>query len=678
MGLVSDPNAPKGFEKSPQKVDVAAMVDAKKSEDPMYQRLGGHSLDYTPAMLKALSAGSTNAAPGTLTGGAALQVEDRTLKAQLHAAYRDWNRVSDFRKFLKTRLPEASEEFLNHFADIVDNHVLKLKKAAETVATLEKAGLLGRIRAKDVGLLTPAEKPSELTVQGKPVPLPKEGKGMVFVPSSGTLYTAKGHFQASTPSNPHPHLVEHLKSKGIDPAIVGPAFKEALASSRDIHLRAMRNWFRVNDRFVRGEIPSPVVAHAVAFAMMSPANPVPLQEVMYGHFRDAAANQGLDVPETPEQLKAVGKDWMSRNRKPEWPASSRDHFLELERHLRATQLTPEGRWTNPVHTKAGGWVGFSKPSKVLEYFGGYLADHHKDVVQAIRDSRGDARAVARRLTEVRGIAPKLARYVTGMLGGGNIVVPDTHFLRHYFGTRPVAPGETVSPDTESQFWIKQNVLGKAGSNDVLDGIDEHYFQNHDAVQHVLNDPAMGPYFRGREEQAIFPAFWAHWLSIPGHEKAIGTPNEDATNTTTDHMPFWDAVEPHLKSEQGYDPELPIRTAAQHHRWIEDYGGARALGLYYEYLVPKLLANEARGREEVMRKAQEVQVELLGRLRKAEEPYLDSDQTVEYQGRRVIPGSLNTQDGKMFHILAAHPTEFHVVPDGTLNSWQPDDVQRIPR
>jgi hypothetical protein len=85
----------------------------------------------------ALAAGNYDAAPGTLTGGAALMREDRagrarSLKARRYhlngarAALRDWDRQDDFRKFLKTRLPDADPSFIEHFSDMVDN--LKLHK----------------------------------------------------------------------------------------------------------------------------------------------------------------------------------------------------------------------------------------------------------------------------------------------------------------------------------------------------------------------------------------------------------------------------------------------------------------------------------------------------------------------------------------------------------------------
>lgn len=126
--LLSDPNAPEGYEKNPVAPDLLAMVpvgkQTRKTEgaDPLYRRLGGSEAVYGSAVTKALSAGSYGGAPGALTGGSALQREDRgrVHRALALAAYRDWNRVTPFREFLKTRMPEASDDFLDHFSDLVE------------------------------------------------------------------------------------------------------------------------------------------------------------------------------------------------------------------------------------------------------------------------------------------------------------------------------------------------------------------------------------------------------------------------------------------------------------------------------------------------------------------------------------------------------------------------------
>jgi len=685
-GLLADPNAPEGYDKNPVAADLLAMVpttSTKKGEhiDPRFVRLGGSEAIYGTEISKAMAAGNYNAAPGTLTGGAALQVEDQSRKhrALALAAFRDWNRVTPFKKFLKARLPEASDEFLDHFQEIIDSHIFRVKKAEEVLREMAKAG------KKPAKLVKPPEpKPSTFTVQGRPVNAPPEKSKLGF--DNGVLTTRQGIFQASTPSNPHPHLMAHT-GKGAPE--IAQHFQDELADRRTHHQRAMRNWFVVNDRFSKGDIHPGVVSHAVAFALMSPGIPVPMQEFMYGHFMDQLHSQGLTHAD-PAKWDETVKGWMARNRTG-LPKHSNSHYTKEFHDPSQNAFTSIEK---ELTTQTGAMQGFNKPNQFAKYFGDYLQNHHNDVVQSIRDAKGDAHKVARRLTDVRGIAPKLSRYLLGMMGAGNMVVPDTHFIRHYFGSQPIAPGSNSSVDSETQEHLKNSLLSSSSSHDLLEGIDKHYYQNHDAVKAVLNDPAIGPYFKGREEQSVFPAFWWHWISIPGHERRIGTPHSGSSNAETDHAPFWDAVNPLLKKAETpgaeYDPELHFRTAMQHHRWLEQYGPVHALGLYYRYLVPKLTANEAKKGEYVLRRFEELQVDMLSALRKAswhekaQRDYTKSvakqaPEMVEWKGKKVQAGvGYDTTQKKLMRVLDMGTHEIAAVPDEHFPNHTPEQIVRYPR
>lgn len=681
-GLLADPNAPEGYDKNPVAADLLAMVpttSTKKGEhvDPRFVRLGGSEAIYGTEISKAMAAGNYNAAPGTLTGGAALQVEDQSRKhrALALAAFRDWNRVTPFKKFLKARLPEASDEFLDHFQEIVDSHIFKVKKAEEVLREMAKAG------KKPAKLVKPPEpKPSTFTVQGRPVNAPPEKSKLGF--DKGVLTTRQGVFHASTPSNPHPHLMAHT-GKGAPE--IAQHFQDELADRRTHHQRAMRNWFVVNDRFSKGDIHPGVVSHAVAFALMSPGIPVPMQEFMYGHFMDQLHSQGLTHAD-PAKWDETVKGWMARNRTG-LPKHSNSHYTKEFHDPSQNAFTSIEK---ELTTQTGAMQGFNKPNQFAKYFGEYINHHHNDVVQSIRDAKGDAHKVARRLTDVRGIAPKLSRYLLGMMGAGNMVVPDTHFIRHYFGSQPIAPGSNTSVDSETQEHLKNSLLSSSSSHDLLEGIDKHYYQNHDAVKAVLNDPAIGPYFKGREEQSVFPAFWWHWISIPGHERRIGTPHSGSSNAETDHAPFWDAVNPLLKKAETpgaeYDPELHFRTAMQHHRWLEQYGPVHALGLYYRYLVPKLTANEAKKGEYVLRRFEELQVDTLVALRKAAtqtKTMPAASEAVEWNGKQVQPGyalhhHTRGEAPAAYHVLDMGPKDIVAVRKEHFHDFKPEDIVTFPR
>ena len=134
--ILADPNAPEGFEK-------IAIAKSEIMQDPTCKPIGGAVvLKYNPILganrnlqkteptetllqrltkniasirlLKTLTAGSTEGAPGTLTGGSALQREDlpKIYPATIAAATRDygdepWDR-NRFKKHLKKYLAKAS------------------------------------------------------------------------------------------------------------------------------------------------------------------------------------------------------------------------------------------------------------------------------------------------------------------------------------------------------------------------------------------------------------------------------------------------------------------------------------------------------------------------------------------------------------------------------------------
>lgn len=124
--------------------DAALNIDktqdsVQKDEDsgltPLHAKIGGHEMDYGPEMLKALSAGSGDASPSSLTQGAALQIEAldkqaarKKFKSRFMGALRDWPGDGDLKKFMKAKLPEVSDEFLEHFQEIVDSKGVKFKK----------------------------------------------------------------------------------------------------------------------------------------------------------------------------------------------------------------------------------------------------------------------------------------------------------------------------------------------------------------------------------------------------------------------------------------------------------------------------------------------------------------------------------------------------------------------
>ena len=143
-GVILDPGAPEGYDKTPQKILKADLL-----RDPLSHKISESEYEANPIisdnplkklvknleLIKSLTAGSTDAAPSTLTGGAALQTEDLHSKYKRHIvqAIKDYNKPFDkteFRKFLKQELgkaslPEVSDSYLDHFVSVAQDYQIK-------------------------------------------------------------------------------------------------------------------------------------------------------------------------------------------------------------------------------------------------------------------------------------------------------------------------------------------------------------------------------------------------------------------------------------------------------------------------------------------------------------------------------------------------------------------------
>lgn len=155
VSLLADPNAPDGYDRAPNKAVkdlLAEFADAQKAEPlfsvpPLSKSLGGDvEMERDPVMdekdlAKTLTAGSYDAAPSSLSGGAMLQKESMaapsTLRARALAALKDYGKRpfdrKEFRAFVKAALPEASDDFLDHFTSIADDYHVKRSQLTKAV-----------------------------------------------------------------------------------------------------------------------------------------------------------------------------------------------------------------------------------------------------------------------------------------------------------------------------------------------------------------------------------------------------------------------------------------------------------------------------------------------------------------------------------------------------------------
>lgn len=723
-GVIADPNDP--------------TVKKQEHAHPNFTPLGG-SYEWegkpeidSPELRKALEAGNYNAAPGTLTGGSALQREDAGLRNRVKAAVRDWDRKTPFRKFLKHRLPEASDDFVDRFADLV--HDYTIKKAQRDVI---KNYLVKKIKEKvkvDSPKKNPAKNPAKMAGKSapapkaaKPAPKPEADSGIEVEPD--TRLTIRGKPVQPNPGIEKPHFDEntgvlhtprgsfplYIPSRDTESPDAGQKFHNIMADPKveKFHDYAMENWSKVHQHLKAGTLPPEVVMHGVLFSQLSPNTPVPMQEMMYAHLVDSMKATGAD-PRKPGFSEQVKQDWLNRDQPQKFPDHSPEHWARLSDQLRNkvdSQLT--GR-------KAGEIGAFMLANNKMKNMDQYHTLHNS-LTELIGRHRADARSGVEELmhhktqagnwenkrrlrTEkgqpdigpytagpsVPGLATKTARYTYGMLGGGNVTVPDTHFSRYLFGLDKRQDGDTIRH-------LRNEVLWNPHNSDVMNAIDRYYGQHHDAVKHMLQHPKWAHLFKDNPEDAIFPAFWKNWVGIVPHEASRGM-KTGGFNEATDHRPFWDAVGPYLnKSEGGLGTNLAAQTAKTHAEWVQKYGEMPALLMYFHYLVPQLLApSEKAAKQQQVVKFEAMAIELLqkgaltdleqdpGKLRdllqpkepKAKPPN-ELPETVQFQGKTVKPGH-GYIPGKRLAIFGATPEHLIAVPREKAHGWTSEDLMKIPR
>jgi len=111
-------------------------ISTKKSEmeNPALKRLGANlTFNVQPGFFKALEAGNGNTAADSAVQGAAMS-EDRLEK--FRAAIKSWDGKGSAREFLKSKLEDVSDEYLDHFETMLDEHRFKVKKMQELLLPL--------------------------------------------------------------------------------------------------------------------------------------------------------------------------------------------------------------------------------------------------------------------------------------------------------------------------------------------------------------------------------------------------------------------------------------------------------------------------------------------------------------------------------------------------------------
>jgi diguanylate cyclase (GGDEF)-like protein len=450
-GLVEDPHAPDGFDKKVAKEktrDLLDMEDAKKNElpHPLYERLGG-SKDITcdpmvgGELEKALSAGGGDVAPSALTGGAALSREE--LRGLALSTVRDYGAKKrfdkkEFRAFAKTRLPDASDDFLDHFTDVAeDYHVRRAQLAKKEEVSNEptpaapKAKAKAKPAAKPKAAAKPAKKPAAEaaapaideddarsvkpiaygTIRGIPT-IPNEMRGYTFDEEKGVLHTPKGSFPLYNPDRGF-QVVEHKTAKkgafykggvlhvapGTDvstlPAnLANPGFREIYNSQpiEDFHSgKVMPNWTRVHELTKNGKLPEEVVMHSAVFSMLSPNTPVRPHEYMYAHMADTWEDLGVD-PRDPD-FKRARRHWLNKDKPTNYPKLAGDYFRNHpDIHLQ-NDSAEKGRKVGELKSFM---LGENKFANIAQYH-----KLHSTLVDLVKRHGTDSRAATAELMQLK-------------------------------------------------------------------------------------------------------------------------------------------------------------------------------------------------------------------------------------------------------------------------------------
>lgn len=454
--------------------------------------------------------------------------------------------------------------------------------------------------------------------------------------------------------------------------------------------RAMSHWLPLNRALADGRLPQSIMRKAVLFSAMSPNTGVPLQERHYGHLMDMINDGQLDLNRsiTGKQVS----EFVKRATGPEYPRWNRAHY---EAHTPAPGNTVDDEM-NEGDQKGDlpQVMGLSHMDEIHQHLSDLIAKHRDDT-QTIAGTMMEMKAehkrhqvklstdrIKGRDTEreapnwprVMGFGPKLTRYALAMLGGGNHIVPDRHMVRSLFNLPLMDP---------ATHYLATQVVTKPTNEKLLRAIDEHFFNHHPAVQHVLN--RYPDHFKGRERQAIFPAMWLHWLATPHYERNQGRLNM-GFNGGTDHGVFWDSIRDTMRkhgihsisdaAEHGGDTSFDPKTfktehpVALHGRALQAleevrqrHGEVAASLAYHTHVVPALLANDhgaALLKMEIGIELLQKQVNDVTAPPRGPAVLPPPSRVIHFLGHPIIPGRARTSRGD-YHLVFDAGTHYLALP-----------------
>jgi hypothetical protein len=461
--LLLDPRAPAGFELESTHGDRP--VPVLKGEHQVEGRLGGSDIAaivFDP-LEKATTAGSYDAAPSTLTGGAALQREDRGLHRRLAKLIKDQEsdkfEKSAFRELLRAEMPEISDDAAAQFAQVAEGYHAKLRQPTElrkdegkpTPTPLSPAedGVAEPQPVKIAHVTAPKE---ERPKRWGDVPVPNLGeRKKLAMDERGNLVLPSGkRLEFHVPKGDEYMSVLHPDAYDLDP------HKKAFYQ-RTVHEpfeRAMASWMELNNAARDRKLPKSVVRLAALFAGCSPNTAVPLQERHYGHAIDMIQQGSMPLmgPITDEHID----EFTTRATGPDYPQWNHEHYVEAGpppgvatvEEQRKSRAEPNA-WGNPK-ADLPQVVSMRHLDEIVPYLEHVVAEHGDDArsaaarlmgmkvaqtkykAAAVKAKKGkkdlDERYQNPEGSKLPGFGPKLTRYALTMMGMGNCLDAETEAL----------------------------------------------------------------------------------------------------------------------------------------------------------------------------------------------------------------------------------------------------------
>ena len=455
-----------------------------------------------------------------------------------------------------------------------------------------------------------------LTVGGKPVRQNDSHKsiwtGGEFDGDEGMLHTRGGSFKLHT----------HGHGTGSEETFPHHRFVEAMnhPEVQKVHESAMKNWFKIHNLAKQGKLPDAIQAHSALFTILSANNAVPMQELTYSRLVDVLKEHNVD-PRSQDFGKMIGRGgklnlaWHAADDPKNLPKHSNEYFKRIADSV-IQQHGSEGTGRIPGDVMKMQYIdAMGDRYGNYPHLHDYLVDLYKkhgvnsrDMVQQMMNDKVEYKkaknkALDHPMSRGIGMGGKVARFYASMMGGGNTVVPDRHFVRHIFGLDGNTDGKT------REYLAKY--LSDPRNHHLLNGVDNWYRDNHPAAKMVQDK-----YFGGKkDDNSVFPAFWLHWLAVSAHEKMASIGKPWAAKNQSDHTPYFDTAHQILDSHglrdteksdgvmadgPGNDVPLPFRTASAVHDIHRKLGPAAASLMYYTHVVPKLLAHAESGKMDNMR------------------------------------------------------------------------------